>query len=245
MKKFSLLSVLFFWCLVTTFGFYFLIVKNLSRGVDTLAGQVGMVVFLKGDITDADRENVTARINKLDAVSFAGYVPRDAVLEEFKNDEMLAGQIKILEENPLPAIIDIRLKIKTPEAVKSTAQEIKSYDGVEDVRYTAGAAEGLESVSRILSAVTGYFGICLAVFAFIGICCLAFAVPRSRPIFGIVDSIAGALLGYVTLFMLARHVFMACFKKPVFLSETEILIMFTVVAILGIAVRIPKNVMEN
>lgn len=245
MKNLSLLGIFFIASAIVFCGVGILTVKNLTSYLGMLGERVEIVVFLNGSVTEDGKKALLEKINGMDIVEKTKYTSEAEALEDFRRYNEFSDQIKILDRNPLPATIDVYLKIKSPEAIKNTASEFRNMDGVEDVYSTSSEAENLVLIERIFNNIALWHRLIFAVFFLISAACLSMAVPKKKIIYGLADGILGAAAGAGCLYYLFYFIFTKNFKGILFFTNPELGVILILSLIAGVAVRIPKNVMEK
>jgi len=136
-----------------TFGIFIVTVINLNRIFDDWGKRIHLIAYL-GKNTDAEEIKKTReRIANLPHTKNVTYVSKERALALLK--ESLKGQDGILEnldENPLPASLEIQLKeaYKNTQSLKTFVAEIKRIDTISDVEY---GQEWLEKFSAFISIV--------------------------------------------------------------------------------------------
>jgi cell division transport system permease protein len=150
-----------FLCVLTIASGLFLItmayifVSNLSSATRELPERFSVMVFLDDALSAEGSQEAVKRVRDLREVKAAKYISREEALRELKtamedSDYVLAG----LEENPLPASIELKLReyAVTEGRVRRLAAEIKRIEGVEEVQYGAKLLSIIQSVSRYAGA---------------------------------------------------------------------------------------------
>ena len=245
MKKISLLVIFFIAASVIFGGFGVLMMKNLSSYLGMLGNRVEIVVFLSDSVSEDARAAILGNIGGMSAVEKTKYTSKEEALNDFMRYNEFSDQVKILDRNPLPATVDVYLKVKSPEAVKNAAGEIRNMDGVEDVYFTSSEAENLVLIERIFKNIAAWCCLLFAVFFLASAAGVALAIPKLGIIYGAADGAAGAVLGSGCLYLLYRYVFVADFAGIVFFTGAGLGIILLMSLAAGIIVRIPKNVMEK
>jgi len=135
---------------IITLGF--IAVYNLHYLAAKLPEKFSITVYLKEEASPDEAANLVHSLKKNEHVQSAVYISKESALAELKkalkdSDYLLEG----LEENPLPASIELKLRkdfIKTA-SVKKFAGELRGMAGVEEVQY------GEEFLNSIQSAMSG------------------------------------------------------------------------------------------
>lgn len=121
-----------------TLGGFLFISVNVQHVLDQWLQAAEMSVYLKEDVTDAQRADVEQFLKAQPAVAAVEYVSRERALERFQTDfpelrDVAAG----IGENPFPSAIEVRLKSDTAadSAADALARDVSGRTGVSDVRY--------------------------------------------------------------------------------------------------------------
>ncbi|OGI70083.1 MAG: hypothetical protein A2W18_12525 [Candidatus Muproteobacteria bacterium RBG_16_60_9] len=112
-------------------GLYVLIanLERVSRGWDA-GGQISL--FLKRDTSDAAAEKLAERVRRIRGVASVDYISRSQALVEFKELSGFGDALKLLNENPLPAVLAVHPASATaPEAVEKLLEQLRGLDAVE------------------------------------------------------------------------------------------------------------------
>ena len=115
--------------------------------------KVEVSAYLSNDITDGERDALTAEITELPQVQEVTYVSQAEALEEFK--EIFQNQPELYEtltEDSLPA--SLRVKLNDADDTESVAALIRGRPGVDDVRYGGSIIKTLLRVNSLLRTIT-------------------------------------------------------------------------------------------
>lgn len=132
------LSVLTIAIAMSVLGAFFAATHNLHRAVAVWGAAAEFTVYLRDDITAGQRSDLNRLLAESHLVVSRTYVSKADALRRFARDfPDLASSVTALDENPLPASIDVRLKpgSSTTDAVESLATRTRVAAGVADVRY--------------------------------------------------------------------------------------------------------------
>lgn len=244
--RFSLPVIGFITFFIIFYGFCSLLIKNLALYFQVLEGQIEIVAFLEDNYADGEqKDHILKQIETIPTVKRLKYMSKEAALAKFKQDPEFAKQIKLLEENPLPATIDIYLNTKSPRTINNIVSQIKTIEGVEYVDYTATETENLNSIEKIFFFTVKWFNITLGLFVVVNLILLSLVVSAQKLIFEILDLIIGSLFGFMGLYLFYDYILVANIKNLIFFSAPELVLMCIILIIIGIIVRIPKNVVER
>jgi len=127
-----------------------------ARGVEPLLGrwsdELSVSVFLSDGATPQQMQAIRQKIEASGAARSYELLDRAEALKKFRRDfpdmEDLPG---LLEENPFPASIEVRLRREqgTPGQIRAFAVSLRKLPGVEQVRFDADWVERVRSVMRV------------------------------------------------------------------------------------------------
>jgi cell division transport system permease protein len=135
---------------LTLVGLFLLLTHNAQVALQFIGDRREMVVYLRDEVSDAQREALIKRLT--DLFGSVSYVSKDDAWKEFAQQ---VGDPQLLEavgQNPLPASLRVRLRpelLNAPDMAEA-AKQVQAFPEVEDVRY------GAEWVSRLDSLGTGF-----------------------------------------------------------------------------------------
>lgn len=145
---------------------------NTHLFVKKLPEKFFVVAYLKDGLNEKEAQDILSSLKQDGSVEQARYVSKAEALKELKGslkdaDYILEG----LDENPLPASIEIRLRRENvaPESIQSFVSGLKKISNIEDVQYGEkflmsihSVKIGLETVGIILTIiiVTGIVFVC-------------------------------------------------------------------------------------
>jgi cell division transport system permease protein len=147
-------------------------IYNVSLFTKKLPERFFIVAYLKDNLNEKEGQGIAASLGERSAIERIRYISKGEALQELRTslkdaDYILEG----LDENPLPASLEIRLKKEAvgPESVKEFVDSLKKITGIEDVQYGEkfltsihSIKAGLETIGLILTVVmiSGIIFIC-------------------------------------------------------------------------------------
>ncbi|KYZ76519.1 cell division protein FtsX [Anaerosporomusa subterranea] len=141
-------------------GMFLIMVLNLNNMASVLESQVQISVYLNDNLKESEIRALGDKIAKTPGVQQATFISKDQALIRFK--ERLGEQQGILttlgDSNPLPNAYEI--KADDPDNVRTIAQQIGQYDGVENAKFSQNVVDQLFSLTRMIRIV----GIALIIF---------------------------------------------------------------------------------
>jgi cell division transport system permease protein len=132
-------------------GGFLVVTANLDRLGREWSSAAELSVYLRDEVTAAERHAVEAALAPGDLVVSRDYVSKSDALVRFKQTfGELAPAVDGLGDNPLPASIEVRLRPgpRAAAAVDSLGASLRLMPGVADVRYDR------QWLTRVLAAIT-------------------------------------------------------------------------------------------
>jgi cell division transport system permease protein len=137
-------------------GAFLVVTSNLERLAEEWSGAAELSVYLDDDIGGADRAAIERDLRGDPAVADVEFVAKDLALKRFKETfPDLASTLGALDENPLPASLDVRLRSSSAAemSVDALVQRMRATAGVSDVRYHKEWLDRLQRGVRLLRLI--------------------------------------------------------------------------------------------
>jgi cell division transport system permease protein len=137
-------------------GGFLLVTTNLDRLARQWSAAAEMSVYLKDDVTAAERSAIEQRLAPGPTVASREFVSKSDALARFRRTfSDLSAAIEGLGDNPLPASYEVQVRNEGGEGTKvdALAAEVRRMPGVADLRYDR------RWLDRLLAAVTIIRGI--------------------------------------------------------------------------------------
>src|SRR5438093_2527868 len=137
-RQAGILSTLTIALALFVLGGFLLATANLDRLGVEWSRAAELSIYLKDDVTPAERRAVELAVAPSDIVAAHEYVSKADALARFKQTfSDLSAAMDTLGENPLPASIEVRLRPGTGASanVDLLAAKVRQLPGVADVRY--------------------------------------------------------------------------------------------------------------
>jgi cell division transport system permease protein len=150
----SVVSIVTIAVAVIPLGGLMIITGNMRALLDRQGESRQVTAFLDVDLDAADEAALARRVASLGSVSRVELVTREAALERFRDRLGGGALLDALEENPLPASIEVTLApgADRAEEAGAVAAALRALPGVEEV---AGGEAWVEGYARALSLVRG------------------------------------------------------------------------------------------
>ena len=146
------------------------IMANLFTTTKRMRESVTMIVELKDNLTEAERDTVAVRLAESEMVASLKFVSKEAKLEDEEFKRVFAVDIEgILGENPLPDTYDVTLSAHSSnkEGLEKFAEEAGKIEGVAYVTYPQSFIEEMHSTLDIMQFIMVIFGGALLVVSFV------------------------------------------------------------------------------
>ncbi len=125
---------------------------NVNNATKLIEDELTMVVYLNGDVTSEQIENIKTELNGYKNVLETTYKSKDEwKLEMSEYDESFKTVLDYLDENPLNDSFVV--KVKDVKKLSETSEFIKGIEGVDTVKYGEGMVENVISVFDVIQKV--------------------------------------------------------------------------------------------
>ena len=132
------------------FGMFLMLVMNMNKMAESLESQVQINVYLEDSVSREDARDIEQDLKGMQGVEKVTFVSKEEAMERFK--ERLGDQKTLLEAlddtNPLPDAFEVT--ITRPELVRTAAESIERFDGVESAKYGQDVMEHLFEMTRLI-----------------------------------------------------------------------------------------------
>ncbi|MBW2289099.1 MAG: ABC transporter permease [Deltaproteobacteria bacterium] len=134
-------------------GAFDLLLRNMEDLLDDFGRDLHVTAYLEDGLADAEAEHLAAVLLTVEGVESVRPVSKDEALERFKSG-MGADLLDGLDENPLPASIEIQLlpEQRTPAGMRIVVESIRGLPGIGDL---GSGQDWVEGYLRALAVVRG------------------------------------------------------------------------------------------
>jgi cell division transport system permease protein len=167
-RQSGILSTLTIAVALFVLGGFLLITANLERLGAEWSSSAEMSVYLKDDITEAQRTAIESALAPGDIVEARAYLSKAEALGRFKRTfGDLASTIDEVGDNPLPASYEVRMRstASAQSALDGLGAKLRQTAGVADVRYDRQWLNRLVAAIKIIRGVGFVLGALLTVAA--------------------------------------------------------------------------------
>lgn len=130
-------------------GVFLSAVLNINRMASYLENQVEMTVYLKDGLTTDQVMGIGKYLKAQPGMKEIKFTNKDQAMKDFR--ERMGDQQGLLDAingNPLPA--SYQMSFQTPEQLKTAAEVVAKYQGVETVQYGKDIIEQLYKVAQVI-----------------------------------------------------------------------------------------------
>ena len=130
-------------------GVFLLAVLNINHMASYLENQVEMTVYLKDGLTTDQVMGIGKYLKAQPGMKEIKFTNKDQAMKDFR--ERMGDQQGLLDAingNPLPA--SYQMSFQTPEQLKTAAEVVAKYQGVETVQYGKDIIEQLYKVAQVI-----------------------------------------------------------------------------------------------
>ena len=170
-RMFSAASILTMSACIFMFSVFFSILTNVNYIIRDLEEEVGITVLFNEGISDAEIEDIGARIRAIPEVTEVTFTSAEEAWEKFKEDYFADNPEyadSFASDNPLANSASYTVHVDQIENQTAVVSQIQKIEGVRQVNQSAGAAKTLSSFNRLFSyAAITIIGILLLVAIFL------------------------------------------------------------------------------
>ena len=136
-----------------TFGIFIITVINLNQIFDDWGNRIHLIAYLDENASSEEIKKAREKITRLPQIANVAYVSKEKALntlqESLKDQD---GMLETLEENPLPASLEIQLKeeFRNPQSLRTIVYTVKKTSKISDVEY---GQDWLERFSAFISII--------------------------------------------------------------------------------------------
>lgn len=135
---------------ISIMSFSYCVVSNLQYMLDQMEDSIGISVFLKGDLTSEDIENMKTTISGLDHVTNVTYISPADALDQLKDQWGADEDIFIgLDDTNNPLSHSFQVELDQIESQDAVLAELQKIEGVDKVEYGQSLSEMLMGVSNV------------------------------------------------------------------------------------------------
>lgn len=125
---------------------------NIENATKSIEDELSIVVYLDGEVTEEQINNISADIDSQDNVAEVTFKSKTEWKEEMSDyDDTFETVLNYLDENPLMDSFIVR--VEDVNHLSDTAEYIKSISGVDTVKYGEGMVDNIISAFNVVEKV--------------------------------------------------------------------------------------------
>ena len=150
----SLLAVVTIAIVLVLVGLASLLVGNMAGILDDFGAELQLTAYLDADLPESELSRLAERVLAAPGVASVDLITKQQALERFERIAGGGALLEGLEENPLPASLEIELR---PEArnAEALANLREALDGLPGIDELAHGEEWIEGYTRAVSLIRG------------------------------------------------------------------------------------------
>jgi len=127
------------------FGFFLLLVVNLSNIVGTFSSKMDIAAYVESDISLANAGVLQLKLSKIPGVLKVDFISKTEAWRNFKQEFGTSLNLgEIIVGNPLPHTFNIT--VRTPELLSSVAKQVAGFQNIDEVRYSGKLIDQIQSL---------------------------------------------------------------------------------------------------
>ncbi|MDO4426475.1 MAG: permease-like cell division protein FtsX [Planctomycetia bacterium] len=140
---------------ISILSFSFCVGSNLQYMLDQMEDSIGISVFLNGELTGEEIENMKKEIGKIDHVENVEYISPADALDDLKQDWGAEEDIFIgLDEENNPLSHSFQISLDSIQNQNGVLTALENVDGIDNVRHGQTETEVLMKANRIFSVAS-------------------------------------------------------------------------------------------
>jgi len=149
---------------ISILSFSYCVGSNLQYMLDQMEDSIGISVFLKGELTGEEIENMKKEISKIDHVEGVEYISPADALDDLKQDWGAEEDIFIgLDEQNNPLSHSFQISLDKIENQNGVLTALENVDGIDNVRHGQTETELLMKANKIFSIASGIIMVLLGI----------------------------------------------------------------------------------
>ncbi len=157
-KAVSFNSIIIISLSLLIFSIFLLISSNIRGVISKWEKSADLTIYLKDNIAETRIAEIKDEIMAEKYVMNVRFIPKEEALKKFSEDEDIKHLIEILEENPLPNIIEIYIQggRSTSDNISKLKEKLTHYQEIDDIQSRAEIAKILytsKTLGLVLSLI--------------------------------------------------------------------------------------------
>ena len=145
-------------------GFYLTLI-NVQQLTSNLESSNQISLFLKTEINDEQAKELARKIRQNPQVQSVNIINKEQALVEFKNYSGFGAAMDVLEQNPLPSVLQVLAKnsLEDKTALEELYNNLQKFDQVETVQLDMQWVSRLQSIVTVVRYIVWLFSTMIAV----------------------------------------------------------------------------------
>lgn len=141
-------------------GGFGLVLQNLDGLLDRFQDELQVVAYLSPDLSVSEEQALRARVATFEEVDAVALVTREEAFERFQTTLGGAELLEGLEENPLPASLEIVVarEARTETGIGGLSLALSAVEGIDDLSHDQRWIEGMARVGALVRVVATVLG---------------------------------------------------------------------------------------
>lgn len=154
-RIFSLASIGTMAACLFLFGVFYIVLKNFEHIVRSAETNVGLTVFFDDGITDARIEEISTAISRRAEVHHVEFISAEQAWEDYKNTKLSPELAETFgNDNPLENSASLTVYLSDVRMQDVLNRYIKSLEGVRKINDSAGIADSLAGLNKVITVVS-------------------------------------------------------------------------------------------
>jgi len=148
-------------------GGFGLLVTNMSDVLSRFGEELQVVAYLEDGLDARAQRRIATSVSTVEGVESVSIVTKEEALARFRETADGVGLLEGLEENPLPASLEVRLRAerRTPEGVDVVVRALSGLPGIAELAHGQEWVEGYARFASLVRAGAIGLGLVLGVAA--------------------------------------------------------------------------------
>ncbi len=138
-----------------------LVVIHIHGELKRLEDEPSIVAFLEDSVDKSSADQLRSQLEKIKDIESVTYISKQDALNrarEIFGEEGNAITEGLRDINPLPASLEIRTRTTDPKFIEKIAEEIRTYQDIEDVNYERGSAAFIWKAELVVIGLSVFLG---------------------------------------------------------------------------------------
>lgn len=160
----SFVSIFTIFISLVVIGLFLVFIFNVNWIMNQIKSRMELEIFIDNSFTQEQIETLRSQVEDVAGIESVRYISKEAAAEFFKN-EVGRDIFEILDDNPLPPSLQVKLKpeVQTSSRTENISSQLANFDGVDEVLYRRDIMVLLERYFRLFLIISLGVGLFLAI----------------------------------------------------------------------------------